>query len=264
MECLRCGNPLLESDVECIRCGEKTANYEAPPSTTTQKVTNMMGKGKPVTTVVPKVHIESVQYSPTSSTSDGVAAPLHASSVQVSASLTGAMIIGMIASVILFIAVFCPVVGIKISIPGMGNMYDQSYSLMKISNFLSTTDPMMNMLGTSQMKNGMAFFFLRHGASIVIVIAIFSFVLSFIRAYAGLAICGITTLLLGGYGIFGFYRVVAFFNEQANKNNDPSSGAPMIFNPSSLLDMVHLQFGIWIIMLAGVLLIVAAFFPRAD
>lgn len=266
MECLRCGNPLLESDVECLRCGEKTAKFVAPPSTTTQKVTNMMGgKGKPVTAVVRKVHITPVQYTPASGDPNPEAV-LIGQSVPISANITGAMIIGMLAAIILFTSAYLPIIGIKIEIPGMGNVYNETFNLMNIEKLMTSGKPFVNMFGLENMLNsaGIPYVFLRYGSMMVMGTAVLAFILSFIRLYWGLAICGISTIIFGAYGIFGYYRLVASLNELANKGNDPASGAPIMFNPASLIDMVHLQYGLWVLILAGILMLIAAFFPRAD
>ena len=119
-------------------------------------------------------------------------------------------------------------------------------------------------ISTALNSGGMAFILLRHASTIVIILSIASFVMSFIRLHAGLAISGIITILMSGYGIFGYYKLISYFSEVSSKGNEASAGGSAVFNPSSLLQMVHLQFGIWVIMLAGVILIVAAFFPRAN
>jgi len=265
MECPKCGNKVMVTDEECPRCGEKVTHAYDQSSADTQKVTNMMGKGKPITAIVPKEHIDPVQYAPGSGSSAGASAPPGTSSVHVSTTLTGSMVIGMIAAVVLFCTIFMPVVGVKIDIPGMPNIYNKSYSLIEISSFMSHGDS-FNMFGTNTafQNGGIALILLRHAATIVVILSIASLVLSFIRLYVGVGICGIITIILSGYGIVGFYRLLNYFAELGNKGNDAPTGYSTLFNPSSLLDMVHLQFGIWVIMLAGVLLLVAAFFPKAD
>ncbi len=264
MECPQCGNKVMVIDEECARCGEKLIHAYDQTSADTLKVTDMMGKGKPRTAVVPIERIDPMQYAPASGSSAGASAPPGTTSIHVSTTLTGSMIIGMIAAVVLFCSIFMPVIGVKIDIPGMANIFNKSYSLLDIASEMSKGDS-FNIYGanTALQNGGMALIVLRHASTMVIVLSIFAFVMSFIRQYAGVAICGIMTIILSGYGIIGYYRLLNYFTQLGNKGND-APGSTMIFNPSSLLDMVHLQFGLWVIMLAGVLMLVAAFFPRAD
>jgi len=263
MECPKCGNKVMVTDEECPRCGEKVTHAYDQPSADTQKITNMMGKGKPITAIVPKEHVDPMQYAPGSGSSAGASAPLDTSSVQVSATLTGSMIIGMIAAVVLFCTIFMPVVGVKINIPGLGDVVNGSISLIQIPKYIE--NPLFKYIVDAMFSNqGMALILLRHASTIVIILSIASLVLSFIRMYVGVGICGIITIIFSVYGIAGYYKLISYLTELGSKGSDTSAGSQMIFNPSSLLNMVHLQFGIWVIMLAGVLLLVAAFFPKAD
>ena len=124
MECRQCGSKVMVTDEECPSCGRNVLQVDDPPSPDLQKVTNMMGKGKPITAIVPKEHIVPGQFEPFSGTPGG-AATAGTKTMHVSATLTGSMIIGMIAAVILFGATFLPVVGVKIDFPGMANVFNK-------------------------------------------------------------------------------------------------------------------------------------------